>query len=372
MGIIFTEEMTNEYDNANESDIRYIDEHERLLQFIENDNIPSLENWLNDIKRDVEITVNEEDDGDRDNIMFNLEFVRHFMRLCKLLPLWSGISCQIFNSPSVTSSSSSVEGYFKDVKHTLKHLIPCTADAFVQNHIDGIDDAVITASQKYAQTIGPSVAECSNIEIINTQNDVLNSEDDTQQQVNLVNNDVDNTSIVGTDNEASAECIACKDGNLPSGAHTCIECSKNVHILDGCSLSIGSTEGYGSQRICIACHKKKNKSSKVRDAIEMNYEEVWARRSTVKRSKYLQPNPLFNITSETKKQTIGLLKNANLNKKPTYVKRKPVQFSNTCAFDALAQALAGAYAYYPEFRPYADDCSTDDPVMEIAIALAKK
>lgn len=93
-------------------------------------------------------------------------------------------------------------------------------------------------------------------------------------------------------------------------------CHKNVHILDGCSFSIGSEEGYGSQRICVACHQKKDKSAKAQNVIEMNYEDVWARKPRVKGSKYLQPNPLFNIMSETKKQTIGLLKNGNLNKNP--------------------------------------------------------
>lgn len=104
----------------------------------------------------------------------------------------------------------------------------------------------------------------------------------------------------------------------------------------------------------------------------MNYKENWAKKQRVKRSKYLQPNPLFSIMSETKKQAIGLLKNANLNRKPIYVNGKPMQFSNTCAFDALAQALASAYAYYPGFRTYTDGRSSDDPMMEIAIALAKK
>lgn len=305
MGMNFSEEyMTHVYTDEDESDLRNMDEQNRLLHYIDNNNTPSLDDWLNNIRSNVEITVNETDDGDRDNIMYNLEFVKHFMRLCKLLPLWSGISCRIFSSPCITSSSSSAEGYFKDLKLTLKGSIPCTADVFVQKHIDNIDVMVITGSQKYAELIGLNVDESSNMESTNT---ILNAKDlETQQDCDNFSHDEqtndgdDDGSVLDTGNQSGTICIACRDGNLPTGAHTCNVCHKNVHILDGCSFSIGSDEGYGSQRICVACHQKKDKSAKAQNIIEMNYEDIWARKPRVKRSKYLQPNPLFNIMSETK------------------------------------------------------------------------
>lgn len=87
----------------------------------------------------------------------------------------------------------------------------------------------------------------------------------------------------------STNCIACTEGNFPTGAHTCIKCNKNVHILPGCSFSIGSEEGYGTKRICISCRSEEQKSTQTQDAREMNSEDQWKpKKSKVKQSVYLQ------------------------------------------------------------------------------------
>lgn len=386
MGITPTEDehaMGDDDTEEDESNFRRRTEQRSLLDYFEvNESIPSLTTWLKSIKEDADISVQEMDDGDRDNIMFNEEFAKHFMKLCKLLPLWSGISCKIFGSTSVTSSSANAESYFKDVKHTLKDTIPCTADVFVQKHIDRIDELIITASRTYADTVGPMIGSRSDLsdEAMNIHSADMSSvsQQYAQEPNNITTYSVDDTD---SDNESQASCtkvsksidpiacIACRDGNLPTGAHTCIDCGKMVHILPGCSYSIGTEEGYGSKRICAACHEKKKQLAQAQDIVEMNYEDEWAKKPKVKRSAYMKPNPAFNIMSETKKQKIGLLKNGNLAKKPQKVNNKTVQFLNTCAFDALVQAIAGAYAYYPTIRAYADET---DQLTEIAVSLAKK
>lgn len=147
-------------------------------------------------------------------------------------------------------------------------------------------------------------------------------------------------------------------------------CRKNVHILDGCSYSIGSGEGYGSKKICLECHQKKNMSSQTQIAKEMQYENVWAKKTKTKRSVYLKPNPLFSLVNNTKKQAIGLLKNGNQFKTPFYINKQPVQFFNTCAPDALALAIAGADAYNPALRAYYDE--QPDLIVQIGVSLAKK
>lgn len=38
-------------------------------------------------------------------------------------------------------------------------------------------------------------------------------------------------------------CVACKNGDFPSSAHKCIICNVNVHILNGCSISVRNEEG---------------------------------------------------------------------------------------------------------------------------------
>lgn len=372
MGVPLPEQPDNDYNYENENDFRRTSEQVNLLEHFESiGTTPTISNWLQAIKDAVEISVQEVDDGDRDNLMYNVEFAKHFLRLCKLLPLWSAISCKIFGSPSVSSSSANVESYFKDVKHTLKDTLPSTADVFVQRHIDSIDDLIITASQKYAGTIGPKIVPISmdlDLSPNDEQHEVIDGRS-SEEDINDNNNNTDAEDGLLNESNNLTACIVCRDGNFPSDAHTCIDCKKNVHIISGCSFPIGSQEGYGSKRICVACHEEKRKMSQAQDAAEMNFEEQWAKKPKTKRSAYMKPNPAFNIMSETKQQKIGLLKNGNLAKQVTKVNKKAVQFTSTCAFDALVQALAGAYAYHPMIRPHFNE---SDELMNIAISLAKK
>jgi len=52
-------------------------------------------------------------------------------------------------------------------------------------------------------------------------------------------------------------CFACARGDLPTGAHKCVLCGRLVHLLEGCSLSMGDEEGYGEGRVCVPCDKEK-------------------------------------------------------------------------------------------------------------------
>lgn len=378
MGIDLYEQYSgHQHDEIQGRSVRTTNQNELLDHVENNESLLPLITWLKDIKEQADITVADSDNGDRDNLMYNLKFVKHFMRLCKLLPLWSGISCRMFASPSVTSSSANVESYFNDMKRNMKDVIPCPADVFVQSHMDGTDDAIITASRRYATAIVPIVTQ----PIEKTAEKVLDNDLDIGSfdlHQFLQENDPfidENTDAPSSNCEATAEknktiytCIACNDGNLPDGGHTCIECGKNVHILDGCSVDIGSEEGYGAKRLCMKCHKRKE--TQTQETVEMQYKEQWGKRPKSKQSKYMQANPLFDIMSDVKKQAIGLLKNGNQYTKPFYVDKKPVHLYNTCGPDATAQTIAGAYAYYPQIRSFYDKQS--DPIVQIAICLAKK
>lgn len=188
--------------------------------------------------------------------------------------------------------------------------------------------------------------------------------DEASTKIGETNDGNDNTK-----QSDSSQCIACNRGDFPTGAHTCIQCQKNIHILSGCSVAIDDNEGYGTQRMCTSCHMKNQNIS------ILNIQEVWGpkkTRNTKKKSYYLQPNPTFNLMSDTKKCKIALLKNGLQFKTATKVQGTVIFFSNTCAFDALSHALAGAYAYYPSYRQNISVSDQSDPLMEIAIALAKK
>lgn len=157
MGTEFVDDISH-YDKENENDVRHINEQSNLIE-VENNQATSIVEWIGYIVDEVKIHVEDEDDGDRYNIMLNIDFAAHFLRLCKLLPFWRGVTCNSFGSTTVTSSSANVESYFKDVKHTLRDIIPASADVFVQNHMDGIDDSIITASQKYVKFIDMNIGE---------------------------------------------------------------------------------------------------------------------------------------------------------------------------------------------------------------------
>lgn len=294
MGTPFPEENL-EFNLHDETDIRYVEEQRSLLAEMESGEDTTLGVWLKEIKDDVEITV-QEDDGDRDNIMMNKDFAAHFLRLCKLLPLWSGISCNIFSSPTITSSSANVESYFKDVKLVLKDILPANADHFLHTHMNSIHDLIITASQKYAKLIDVNTIEItkgSEVQKSTQSPDSLLHDDDSVSQMEELfartsfeekdstetpknTGETDNNNVTSTNQNGSiGECIACSQGNFPIGAHTCIKCKKNVHIFPECSVAISEEEGFGTKRLCISCHMENRKTSQSHDTEAMNIREVW-------------------------------------------------------------------------------------------------
>lgn len=104
--------------------------------------------WLQDIEEEAKESVSSSDDGDRDNILENKEFAKLFIKLCKMLPLFSAISNKFFDSPNPVGSSWSSETYFKNVKQLHGKDIPCSADMFIKRDIQLTNASVIKASQK--------------------------------------------------------------------------------------------------------------------------------------------------------------------------------------------------------------------------------
>lgn len=321
--------------------------------------IPSIANWLDDIKSDVEETFNAQNSGEVDNVYFNEEFAKHFLRLCKLFPLWSAISCSVFGSPASVSSSANVESYFKDVKHVHRDIIPCPADVFAQNHIDRLNEETITASQQYAKFIGPKVTPKAGRPTSPNKESDSSTVADAINELSLspaksIPNDSELEEVEAArenSNEDSSSCFVCRDGNSPSGAHTCILCAKKVHTIDGCSKPVNDGEGYGTKRICMECSRQKEerekKSQQTKDAL--NTKDEWNRKSK-KSSYYMSQNPQFDLVKD--KQKIGLLKYGNLSKKAINVKGKMVAFEDTSSSDALIQAMEAKVAKFSNFPFY--------------------
>lgn len=155
--------------------------------------------WVHDVYENSASAVLTQDNGDRDNIMHNIEFARVFKNLCSKLLMWSAISISVFKSKDITASSAPVESYFGDLKRCINE-IPCSADSFVQKHLDVTEGAILLGAACYKAN---------------------EEETSTKQQ--------------DQQDHSPIECIACKRGDLPTGAHKCVHYRKFVHLFDGCS-----------------------------------------------------------------------------------------------------------------------------------------
>lgn len=338
--------------------------------------------WLNDIAKAANETVAESDDGDRDNIMYKPIFGKDFIRLCKILPLWSGISCDLFELTDLTFSSANVESDMKNVKQFLENVIPCSPDIFVEEHIGMLKGSAIEASQyrNYVEFVGNTTekskqknsrkknsSHSSDTEVSIEWSDVDQSEPDTEyDETNSGKSSNTEDEQNGSEkpiktrskpakrvqrDRSESPCgppsVSCRNGGKPSGGHRCIECKKAVHILPCCSISIGDEEGYGERRMCNACARPDPstlqspiRSSASQTVSEMGYNESWNKtKQNTKGSKYIKKAPNWNLnTNIGKKVKLGMLKNGNKSNITYKVdKNKSVAVTNTCAFDSICQ-----------------------------------
>lgn len=321
--------------------------------------------WLDKIVVEADRAVKSNDDGKYDNVMFNKAFAKDFIRLCKLLPLWSAISCDIFGISEPTSSSSNVECDFKNIKQALDDIIPCSADTFVQEHIELMKGQVLEASQheNYIKFIGGMDNDDRCSDTINssyecTKNHSERSNDCDASAENIensfgsmcgdesINKNADSSDVI--EPVALNECPACKNGDLPGDAHLCIKCNKPVHALPGCSVSCGEEEGYGQKRICLACSSKARIANidkhVLQTAKEMNYKEEWDKSRKKYKSKYLSPAPNWHLNTNIKKKVkCGILQNGNICTTTHQIDGETVGLRNTCGVDCICQVNSQIY-----------------------------
>lgn len=310
--------------------------------------------WVDGIDAEATKAVECRDDGDRDNILENKPFARQFIRLCKMLPLWCAISVKHFNSPTIVGSSWSSETNFKNVKQLHEGNIPCRVDEFVQNDIRLIKSSIVKASQKY---IGATV-ESSDVAPVSQKVTEMNSKEFWLRKRTSKNSKIpvvksgsnsppmkrQKASEVETIDQVKSitSCIACSDGNLPTGLHKCVTCLKSVHLFDECSKSIGDAEGCGEKRQCIECHNKVEPShGKKKD-------------KHIKRSIYMQPDKNFELVQIPSKLKIAHLQNGNLSKTVLTIHGEKIMLKNTCAFDSVAQLIAAAYTIVASYKSFVD------------------
>lgn len=257
---------------------------------------------------------------------------------------------------------------------------------------------MINASRKYANKISKDEQENTDQSIVGSFEDSRSevSENDSsfsEQESNYIEqkNSVEVCKSATDPKSNPKNCIVCANGDMPTGLHKCVSCSKNIHIINGWSHPIGDSEGCGEKRECISCYNRETDSKKKKAVksqtlkptrknvqmqnktdqkiAELNYVESW-RKKTIKKSKYMKPVPNWDLVEIHKKVKIGHLKNGNLLKTVYKVNGKKSMLQNTCAFDCLVQMIAAGYAYNPSYRSYIDE--TDNPIFKLAKSIASK
>lgn len=306
------DESVFESDNRETTTVGTGEQNDTETEYLEQLTSPFSE-WLDEIVKAADEKIACLDDGDRDNIMYNPTFANDFIRLCKILPLWSGISCDLFEIAEVTSSSSNVESDFKNVKQYLADKIPCSVDVFVEEHIEMLRGATIEASQQhdYVTFIGNennNQTEKSN-DTVFEENEIERSNDEEDKQSNCEKQKhtmptpaISTPGNIENNENRSRTTVTtgCRNGDEPGGAHRCIECERAVHILPCCSISIGDEEGYGERRLCNACASAKKitetKSSTLslsQAVSEMEYNESWNKTKKKKANKFMKANKFY-------------------------------------------------------------------------------
>lgn len=241
--------------------------------------------WLNTIVTSADDTVNLCDDGEFPNAHYSLDFAIDFIRLCKILPLWSGISCDIFGIDDVTSSSSNVESDFKNVKQIHAQEIPCSVDVFVEAHINSLRGGTIEASHEH-----------NYLKFVGDEND----KEDVPE--------IDNS----TENENQSKLSdACNDD----------ESEKRSQIVSQTLSEMEYEEGWRPDR-----------QPKKQSAIK----KLPSKKVT---SKYLNPAPNWTLSNNIKQKVkIGILQNGNINNTLHKTSKNNVTgLRNTCTFDCVCQ-----------------------------------
>lgn len=333
----------------------------------------SVNEWLTEI--DTSTSLESADNGiaaEANNFM-NPGFVKYLMRLSQTLVIWSAVAAAHFNAPQ-RASSAHVECYFKHLKKSLQPIAPGRVDEVVVAHIELIEGMIKSASQGYIEFVD---TEGGLKKILNDKAELLsaynknssNESDSHSRDDSSVMDKSESISISkciagddlgvmdSVDLNPVSHCVACTNGDMPTGAHRCCTCSKPIHLFDDCSVDIGGEEGFGQCRKCISCAKKdapkqqtkRNDECNVKKIVEQLQEtEKWGNKPKSKSGSYLSANPNWNIDKKKMKgkPKIGHLLNGNLSTTMHTVNKKKVAVRNTCAFDSICQVNEKSIGFY--------------------------
>lgn len=308
-----------------------------------------IQNWLKRFDEQTNVPIY---DGEK-STLYNPDFAKFFLNLCKSLVLWSAVNAKFFKADVNANSTANVESYFKDVKTSLKNEIPCRADEFIAAHIDMINGMVIDASQDYVEFVNAagglaqfreSIPSDENETDLNktplmdelAENFTTNEENISggANNSNIGDSEV-NDHLQNTNNNTDiAENSTCNDENTLD--------KENISD-DGNNSKISDSETNSqSQSICnnptltSSTPNAKKKSL----ASNLNEKDKWSKSKRGK-GKFLRPMPFLKLmTSEKKTPKIGFLRNASLSVVVHKINGRNIKLKNTCGIDSLVQVTS--------------------------------
>lgn len=220
--------LINESENSNE---------EQTLEF---DSLDSFDasNSFKDWSKLLALKCEEKIDdviSEFDNAQFVPEIVPIIINTMKLFPCWSNIMINVFRYGDNIASSSRIESNFNNIKNRVfkNDNLPMRVDDFVERLVEFYrgDHLILQTKEDEKPTEVPLNEDCS--EPICSPI----SSDEVCEKVNK--NIVENI---------LEQCIACKNGDFPTGFHRCSKCNKAVHLF-GCSVEDPiSEEGCGEKK----------------------------------------------------------------------------------------------------------------------------
>lgn len=379
------------------------------------DSIPetsnSWEQWGQSIYDDSEEFFEERGSQINAYHLPNLDFPKQLLKDLKLIPIWGNVLSDHFNFGRDPASSAPVESEINKLKNNFmkKQIGLLRVDQFIEQHINYIEGKSVLISAEIdkgenfsnqsidfmickvcGQNLLPKdISNCNTCfdfvhkltcsSALNNERICIDCENSDQfLRKRVASLEVENwrgkglpvskkcslakksQNVHAQTLATSYECIACKYGNFPGpDAHRCIDCDKPVHILDGCSSSIGAEEGYGEKRRCKSCSEHRLKTSTSQSLIqthsrnktiqdENNSIEIEKKSQTQSKKKekksYRQPAKYLGARTDDiadslaweKNKPIPIIKNGNNpHLEAVNIKNKKVSLKNTCCFDSL-------------------------------------
>lgn len=362
------------------------------------------------MKKRIDLKLKEEE-GDDINPRHCPKVATRLLHHIKTIPVWSCICRDHFGYGRVPASSAPVESEFKNIKQlimTEKERLDEAVKKLISYYKGKLK--LINCKKEETERKCPEVETSINSSLPEkSPSKDLNFIEDDKMLRNSINSSLfdkstskdlnfieDNTIFTSSpevfpqrtplkdlsseinimDEVISTSCIACKNGDFPSGSHTCIVCQANVHVLEGCSITVDEQEeGHGQKRLCIAC----SQSSKRKMKIALNEIENWGNlgqpKKKVRRALYLNHTnrDLDDILYSSNCRTIPIIKNGDSESlKFVTLEKEMISLTNTCSLDSLFQILLAGVTDRENILQYLHQERYSDDLFDMVLNVSGK